>query len=474
MFSSSFQGSNWIEVFTPSGSKPLPFRSLNCKSIKREYDKDLKATVVNIDGDTTQSKIRLPKNEKQNLQLTQPYLVLQLFASIGKPIYIEFVISDAESPGKWRLIFSSSLKDSSHTTLHTKLPLNGIVWNQWCNLCFHMPQLLYDNFRHLSFKSTDVIILGPSRLRKVFTLRDVELGIPTEMDFPQGASCQSLLFCNDPNADEQVRQKTLSSSLYTKKVKNCNEMLPSIKNAQTLDALDRLLSQNPIKPIRLSIQSPRMQCDALEKHMKQFSAGSREQKKVKFSASTKLEDGSTWGHLLDNTNAADEIVSQNMVSDSTEKSFDSCFDFTIQRFQSMTAAASVSAAVNALNNSEFLASSSSPKNISSQSTNSFDSPVGGSIKDSPSNHTKAENYAVSTDNLSKNVSGISISRSTIKNLFSSSFCDSPSRQQTGLVGTLHSSLTISASPSAVPVDIDVLPLSQYPCLSQQKQTEVTF
>eukprot|EP00667_Euglena_gracilis_P006408 EG_transcript_6458 len=195
----------YYEVFSPQGNKPLPFKVLHSKGVRREFDKGLKGSILTIEGVTTQTKVQIPKDDKVSLQLTHPYLVLQVFALQGQPLYLEIIVTDVECSGKFRLIFSSSVKETVHTAHHTKLPLNGIIWNKWLNLCFHMPQLIFDNFKQLVVRTTDAIILGPCRLRKIFTMRDVRDGIPTAMDFPPGTDHQSLLFCTNPTANDPSR-----------------------------------------------------------------------------------------------------------------------------------------------------------------------------------------------------------------------------------------------------------------------------
>jgi hypothetical protein len=194
----SYQGGICFEVFTPQGSKPLPFKATRLKSVRREYDKAIRGTVVTIEGGTVHSKIQLPRDDKASLQLTHPYLVLQLYAPSCQPLYLEFGVTDVESGGKWKLIFSSNIKEISRSARHVKLPLNGIVRDKWLNLCFHIPQLIYENFQQLTLKTTDSIIVSPCRIRKIFTLRDIREGIPVCMDFPAGTNSQSLMFCNNP------------------------------------------------------------------------------------------------------------------------------------------------------------------------------------------------------------------------------------------------------------------------------------
>lgn len=55
-----------------------------------------------------------------------PSLVQRLILFVSLPCSV----TDVECSGKFRLIFSSSVKETVHTAHHTKLPLNGIIWNK--------------------------------------------------------------------------------------------------------------------------------------------------------------------------------------------------------------------------------------------------------------------------------------------------------------------------------------------------------
>ena len=48
--SSSYQALAYYEVFTPQGSKALPFKVSGSKGVRREYDKNLKGSILAIEG----------------------------------------------------------------------------------------------------------------------------------------------------------------------------------------------------------------------------------------------------------------------------------------------------------------------------------------------------------------------------------------------------------------------------------------
>ena len=165
--SSAYQGGPSYEVFTPQGSRPLPSTAqlTNAKCIRKEFDKALKGNVVCIEGDTMQTKFQLA-----NLNLTQPFLVIQLCAREGTGLYLEFLVTDTSV--KRRVIISTSVKEAVRDPLHIKLPLHGIPRGRWLNLCFDVPNLCACHFRGMQFKALDRIVIGPTcRLRKMFTLK---------------------------------------------------------------------------------------------------------------------------------------------------------------------------------------------------------------------------------------------------------------------------------------------------------------
>eukprot|EP01012_Entosiphon_sulcatum_P057727 TRINITY_DN81570_c0_g1_i1.p1 TRINITY_DN81570_c0_g1~~TRINITY_DN81570_c0_g1_i1.p1 ORF type:complete len:866 (-),score=79.42 TRINITY_DN81570_c0_g1_i1:67-2634(-) len=213
-----FQGGQSFEVFSPQGSRPLSacVKLSNAKFIQKVFDRQLKGNVVNLEGDTTQTKLQLPKQDRVSLGLVQPVLVLQIFAYPGQPLYFECVVNDAMG-AKRRLIFSTSRKDVLFDPLHVQLPLCGVPRDCWLNFCIDAPALFARHFKGNQLKSIDAIVIGPCcKLRKIFTLKTrladqyvPGVDIPKHLDFPPGVEFTTLVLTGS-DKDECV-QRTASA-----------------------------------------------------------------------------------------------------------------------------------------------------------------------------------------------------------------------------------------------------------------------
>ncbi len=62
-------------------------------TVVRVYEKQVKGYVYQLEANNS-CRVQLPKDEKQSLGLTQPYLVLQLYLPSGKAFNLELTISD--------------------------------------------------------------------------------------------------------------------------------------------------------------------------------------------------------------------------------------------------------------------------------------------------------------------------------------------------------------------------------------------
>ena len=80
-----------VEILSTSGKNPLE-KWKTQGTIAKSFDNTLKSYIYSIDG---QSKLQIPKDEKDFLGLIQPFLVFQIFIPLGKNIHIEVGITDA-------------------------------------------------------------------------------------------------------------------------------------------------------------------------------------------------------------------------------------------------------------------------------------------------------------------------------------------------------------------------------------------
>ena len=139
-------------------------------AIRKKFDKDLRTFILILEGESTTSKITLPKNNKQSLHLTQQYLVFQIFIFPGKPFSLEVSIID-KSNLKQRIILSSSHREVIISSLHAKMPCAIIKTNVWLNLCLDLDGLLKSLFDGSSMQTIDSTVVSANcKLKRIFTL----------------------------------------------------------------------------------------------------------------------------------------------------------------------------------------------------------------------------------------------------------------------------------------------------------------
>lgn len=162
-----------MEVFSAQSRDPVgKWRLSGSASVKNKvYDKDVKSFVYNLEGETTTTKMSLPKDEKQSLGLLQRYLILQLYVPLGHSFSLEFGITDSGN-NKRRILLSSNHREVTITHLHARFPLNILRLGVWLNLCMDLQSLVSETFKGQSFKALENLTISAScRLRKIFTMR---------------------------------------------------------------------------------------------------------------------------------------------------------------------------------------------------------------------------------------------------------------------------------------------------------------
>lgn len=162
-----------MEVFSAQGRDPVAkWRLTGSASAKNKvYDKDVKSFVYILEGETTTTKMSLPKDEKQPLWLIQRYLVLQLHVPLGHSFSLEFGVTDTGN-NKRRILLSSNHRDITITQLHARFPLNILRLGIWLNLCLDLQSLVGETFKGQSFKALENLTISAScRLRKIFTMK---------------------------------------------------------------------------------------------------------------------------------------------------------------------------------------------------------------------------------------------------------------------------------------------------------------
>lgn len=137
----------------------------------REFDKSIKSYVLLLEGESTRTKVVIPKDVKQGLCILQSFLVIQLWVAAGLSFSVEVMISDSSNQ-KRRILLSTSYKDISVTSFHVKIPLTTMKRAIWLNFCLDLKSIVEECFKGQCFKTIDnVTICANCKLRRVFTLR---------------------------------------------------------------------------------------------------------------------------------------------------------------------------------------------------------------------------------------------------------------------------------------------------------------
>lgn len=203
VFGGEYQGGSFVEVLGCQGSNPAQHCKVvgSQKSFQKEYDKLLKGYLYSMSGSAC--KIHMPKDEKKQLGLTQPFLVAQVSIAEG-PFLLELQVTDNTSQRR-RLILSSSVSEAKITPFHCQLPVQGLRPNTWANLTVAMAELTATFFRGFTFRSLDSMTLGAcGKLRRIFTLKEVppspgydglvsHLALPKGYEYPPGTENISVM-----------------------------------------------------------------------------------------------------------------------------------------------------------------------------------------------------------------------------------------------------------------------------------------
>lgn len=178
-----FQGGPYFEIFSVQGNQPLSKLKVSGpeSSVRTKFDKDLRTFTLNLEGESTTTKISIPKTNKQSLHLTQQFLVFQIFIFPGKSFSLEVSLTD-KSNHKQRIILSSNHREVVISSLHVKMPCAIIRTNTWLNLCLDIEGLLSNLIDGWQLQTIDSTVVSANcKLKRIFTLKSnphAALGIP--------------------------------------------------------------------------------------------------------------------------------------------------------------------------------------------------------------------------------------------------------------------------------------------------------
>jgi hypothetical protein len=246
MFAKVYQsGDTGVEIFSPAGSgDPLKiFQITNESMVQREYDRGVKGNILNMETESTTTKIHCPKS-LSSLHITQPLFCFQLLLCEGKPFSFECVVVDQNRQRK-RFHFSTHFREKEFgNALHAKLTwpkkFHEISFEgRWFNIIINLQQLCSECFPTSHFQLLESFIFHPScKIRKIFSLPLSALivndgihdnvNIPAAFDFPVG--CDRTTFIYNLSLIEQEKQQTLKAGTMTKKQSFSGEKEQTTKN----------------------------------------------------------------------------------------------------------------------------------------------------------------------------------------------------------------------------------------------------
>ncbi|KWX14336.1 hypothetical protein QR46_1672 [Giardia duodenalis assemblage B] len=174
MFKRAYQGGPFISLLDIKGQAPAQGWNMKKASITRNYNKEMKTYVLDVDGPVG-SKITMPEApEKQVLGITQPFLLMQLFIPKDQIFSLNLGVIDY-SKNRIRLYFSTANKVVKVTSLHARLPLHAVA-GAWSCLVFDLAEITRSCFPTSEFASLNSIEIMPCcTLLRVFTVKTCPL-----------------------------------------------------------------------------------------------------------------------------------------------------------------------------------------------------------------------------------------------------------------------------------------------------------
>ena len=111
--------------------------------------------------------MQIPYNEKNNLGLTQGFLIFQIDLNETKSFTIEVSILDSTNV-KRRLLFSACSKELVINSLYCRIPLINFPTNIWVNLSIDIFGFINEFYKNINFKCINFICLSANcKVRKI-------------------------------------------------------------------------------------------------------------------------------------------------------------------------------------------------------------------------------------------------------------------------------------------------------------------
>ena len=136
------------ELFVPQGANPLSNVKMgNPRCTKVEFDRTVRSNVLVIEGDLTQSRVQIPREDRpmSTLQLNHTLLVVQLMIPSSGQFMLELNVSSSPAL-RMRLSAATFINRAdvvdAKGMAHAKIPL-VIPRNCWVQIVFHVGGYLH-------------------------------------------------------------------------------------------------------------------------------------------------------------------------------------------------------------------------------------------------------------------------------------------------------------------------------------------
>lgn len=171
---------NFVEILNPCNLQQLSLSSLNGQ-ISKIHDKYSQSEVLSL---SKTGKLSIPRTNRQHLNISSPYLTLQIFIPHSKSFTLELHIIDS-SVTRRKLLFTHC-RGIQKDTLHCKIADSSFPREVWTNLCINLSEFTNACFGY-SFQELDCIkVNGCCKIRRIFAskIRVEEIIFPSSYELP--------------------------------------------------------------------------------------------------------------------------------------------------------------------------------------------------------------------------------------------------------------------------------------------------
>ena len=198
---------NFLEILNPGNVQQLALSAMNGQ-ISKVNDKYSQSEVLSLGKN---GKLGIPRTNRQHLNISNQYLILQIFIPQSKSFILELGISDS-SITRRKLIFTHC-RGIQKDTLHSKISNAIFPRDIWTNICINLAAFTAICFNYGFNEIDSISISGFCKIRRIFSskmsLEDIKL--PKNYEFP-GNSINT--FVEPPGLDDTCLLLDISKKGY--------------------------------------------------------------------------------------------------------------------------------------------------------------------------------------------------------------------------------------------------------------------